>query len=82
MKLDHGFEIVTNHLSGHQIRAARALLDWSAERLAKESGVSLSTIKRAEKNVTSISAVATAIHDALWKGGVDFVERGVTLRET
>ena len=33
---------------GAQIRAARALLRWSASDLARESGVSLSTIHRAE----------------------------------
>ena len=35
-------------LSSAQIRAARALLRWSADDLARESALGLSTIKRAE----------------------------------
>lgn len=35
-------------LSGAQIRAARALLDWSIARLSVESGISVNTIKRFE----------------------------------
>jgi ribosome-binding protein aMBF1 (putative translation factor) len=35
-------------LSGSQIRAGRALLGWSARTLAEQSGVSESTIRRAE----------------------------------
>ena len=35
-------------VSVRQIKAARALLDWSQERLAKEASVSVPTIKRLE----------------------------------
>jgi transcriptional regulator with XRE-family HTH domain len=56
-----------------QLRAARALLDISAEELAMISGVSLSTIRRAEKKGTSISLVATALADILETNGVDFL---------
>lgn len=35
-------------LTGSQIRSARAALEWSLADLAKSSGVSLSTIRRAE----------------------------------
>jgi len=38
----------TYMLSGSQIRAGRALLGWSARTLAEQSGVSESTIRRAE----------------------------------
>lgn len=34
------------------LRAARAMLNWSSERMAKESGVSLSTIRRLELDGT------------------------------
>jgi transcriptional regulator with XRE-family HTH domain len=35
-------------ISVRQIKAARALLDWSQERLAEASGVSIPTIRRLE----------------------------------
>jgi len=31
-----------------QLRAARALLNWSAEKLAEEAGVGVATVRRAE----------------------------------
>jgi transcriptional regulator with XRE-family HTH domain len=35
-------------ISIRQIKAARALLDWSQERLAEASGVSIPTVRRLE----------------------------------
>lgn len=37
-------------IRGAQIRAARALLDWSATRLAQESGLARMTIQRYERH--------------------------------
>ncbi|MBX9455099.1 MAG: PAS domain-containing protein [Rhizobium sp.] len=42
--------VVAKALGSAQIRAARALLDWSGPELAARSGVSFSTIKRMEKS--------------------------------
>jgi transcriptional regulator with XRE-family HTH domain len=67
-------------MADYQVRAARALLSWSAEELAKQSGVSVSTIRRIEKGGSSISSVATAIHRTFERAGVEFTERGVLLR--
>ena len=67
---------MTNIL-GAQIRAARALLRWSAADLVRESGVSLATIHRAEAvdgNTTMTVANATAIRRALENAGVEFIE--------
>ncbi|MFN4140971.1 helix-turn-helix domain-containing protein [Aestuariivirga sp.] len=36
-------------ITGHQIRAARALLDWSAQETAERSGLTRETIQRLEK---------------------------------
>lgn len=58
-----------------QIRAARALLDWSQAKLAEQAGVSSMTVKRAEgsgKPPASPDAVA-ALRTALESAGVQFI---------
>jgi transcriptional regulator with XRE-family HTH domain len=59
------------------MRAARALLRWSASDLARESGVSLSTIHRAEavNGETAMTfANAAAIRRALENAGVELID--------
>jgi transcriptional regulator with XRE-family HTH domain len=61
-----------------QIRAARALLDWSQQHLADESGVSLATIRRIESDRGPDRSTAPnrdAIQRALEKGGVIFTAK-------
>jgi len=63
-------------LSSAQIRAARALLRWSAEELAKRSAVSLRTIRRAELAESSTALTVAndlAIRSALESAGVEFI---------
>ncbi|MGF1552372.1 MAG: helix-turn-helix domain-containing protein [Paracoccaceae bacterium] len=62
-------------LRAEQIRAARALLDWSQSRLAEAAGVSLPTVKRIEGKGPGRSAVDTlvAIESALEQAGVVFI---------
>ena len=63
-------------ITGSQIRAARALIRWSAEDLARESKVGVATIRRAEAedSASSITAAnADAIRRALETGGITFV---------
>lgn len=66
-------------ISGRQICAARALLSWRGEDLARIAGVGLTTIKRFEmerdvnKVPTSQVSVLSAIKSALERGGVDFI---------
>src|SRR6516225_8922244 len=65
------------NLSGAQIRAARALLRWSAADLVRESGVSPATIHRAESTdgkTTMTFANASAIRRALENAGVELIE--------
>jgi transcriptional regulator with XRE-family HTH domain len=77
-------------LTGAQIRAARSLIKWSAEDLARQSRVSLRTIRRAElaDQITSMTAANDlAIRRALEAAGVDFIDRngggpGVRLRHS
>ena len=62
---------------GAQMRAARALLRWAASDLVRESGVSLSTIHRAEavdgKTAMTI-ANAAAIRRAFENAGVELID--------
>jgi hypothetical protein len=76
-------------LSSSQIRAARALLRWSADDLARASALGLNTIKRAElaKDTTSLTVANNlAVRRALEAAGVEFIDEngggpGVRLRE-
>ena len=75
-------------LTSAQIRAARALIRWSAEDLARASAVGVTTIRRAE--LTEEKTALTAANDlsirrALELAGVEFIPEngggaGVRLR--
>ena len=59
-----------------QIRAARALVRWSATDLANKSGVGISTIKRLEvmSGVPAINiSTMVAIQAALESAGIEFI---------
>jgi transcriptional regulator with XRE-family HTH domain len=76
-------------LTSAQIRAARALIRWTAKDLARESAVGVTTIRRAElaEGETSMTAANDlAIRRALESAGVEFIDgnsggRGVRLRK-
>lgn len=76
-------------ITGAQIRAARALIRWRAEDLAKASGLGVATIRRAELldgPVTMTAANLAALLRALEAAGVIFVPEngegaGVRLRK-
>jgi predicted transcriptional regulator len=76
-------------VSIRQLKAARALLAWSQERLAAEAGVSIPTIKRLEAQDGPLggrSETGARIRSALEKGGVQFIDEngggpGVRLRK-
>jgi hypothetical protein len=77
------------NLTSAQIRAARALLRWRAQDLARESAVGVATIRRAElvDGQTSMTAANdAAIRRALEDAGVEFIDEngsgpGVRLRK-
>jgi ribosome-binding protein aMBF1 (putative translation factor) len=79
----------TSPLSSAQIRAARALLRWSAADLAREAALGANTIRRAEvaeKETSLTAANELAIRRALETGGVEFIDEngggaGVRLRK-
>lgn len=63
-------------VSIRQIKAARALLDWSQEDLAKESGVSIPTIKRLEAEKGDLGGrenTAQKLRAALERSGIEFI---------
>jgi hypothetical protein len=64
-------------LTSAQIRAARALIRWSAQELADASSVGVTTIRRAEltKSETKLTrANDQAIRRALETAGVEFID--------
>ena len=64
-------------ITGAQIRAAKAILQWSGSVLAMKAGVSLSSIRRVEGfdgvplNVSMNTPVS--LQKALEEGGVEFI---------
>jgi transcriptional regulator with XRE-family HTH domain len=76
-------------IGGAQIRAARALLDWTASDLAKKSGVARMTVQRFERHQgvpPSWPEKLSAVQAALELGGVRFTGRpdldpGVSLKQ-
>lgn len=84
--------VKTPALTSAQIRAARALIRWSAEDLAQHSGVSVTTIRRAElmPSGTSLTRVNDhVIRSALETAGIEFIDAnengggpGVRLRKS
>ena len=75
-------------LTSAQIRAARALLQWSAADLAKESSVGVNTIRRAEiagDQIALTAANSAMLRRVLEAAGVEFIDEngggpGVRLR--
>ena len=76
-------------LTSPQIRAARALIRWTAEDLSRQSAVSLRTIRRAELAERDTSMTIPndlAVRSALEAAGVEFIDEngggpGVRLRQ-
>lgn len=58
-----------------QIRAARAILNWSQTELAKAVGVSLVTIRKIELDqISPRSSTMVAIHNVLHSAGIEFID--------
>jgi hypothetical protein len=77
-------------LTSAQIRAARALIRWSAEDLSRATALSVTTIRRAElteKETSMTAANELAVRRVLEAAGVEFIEEnggggpGVRLRK-
>ena len=60
-----------------QLKAARALLGWSGEALAKAASVSLVTVRRCERDDADPKALAyRAIVRTIEDSGIEFTEDG------
>ena len=76
-------------LTSAQIRAARALLRWSADDLARETAVGVTTIRRAELTESETSMTKAndlAVRRVFESAGVEFIDEngggpGVRLRK-
>ncbi|MCD4514151.1 transcriptional regulator [Brucella pseudogrignonensis] len=65
-----------SHITGSQIRAARALVRWRAEDLAREAKIGVATVRRAEakdRDHGMTEANEAAVQAALEAAGVIFV---------
>ena len=66
-----------NQVNRAQVRAARALLDWTQPDLASAAGIALATLKRFETGLrTPIPVVKAAIVRALEDAGIEFQNDG------
>ena len=66
-------------ITAEQIRGARAMLRWSAKKLAEVSGISIPTIQRMEAATgvpTSISKNLETIERTLRAAGIIFIDDG------
>ena len=80
---------MTRKISSAQLRAARALVRWSALDLAKASKVGVATIRRVEVidgEIPATPANEAALRHALEAAGVEFIDEngggaGVRLRK-
>jgi transcriptional regulator with XRE-family HTH domain len=65
------------HLTSAQIRAARALIRWSAQELAEKTAVGVTTIRRAELTASETKLTRVndqAIRRVLEAAGVEFID--------
>ncbi|MEP3669215.1 MAG: helix-turn-helix transcriptional regulator [Roseibium sp.] len=66
-----------------QIRAGRALIDWSRRDLSQNSGISEKTIQNFEnvEEYTPKPPIVRELIEALQRGGVEFIHGGVRLED-
>jgi predicted transcriptional regulator len=80
-------DVMKQDISPEQLRAARALVDWSRDDLAAAAGATARTIARLEAAGTEPrAATINAIRGALEAAGVEFIDEngggpGVRLRK-
>lgn len=76
MIVNQSNKIVKRLITSGQIRAARAILKWSAEDLAQSSGVGVATVRRfesAEGVPSGQTRILQAIYNSLISNGIEFI---------
>jgi len=76
-------------ITGAQLRAARALIRWTAQDVAEEAGIGLATVRRAEGTDGAVQMTVgnqRLVRQALEAAGVEFIDAngggpGVRLRK-
>ncbi|CAP57821.1 helix-turn-helix domain-containing protein [Gluconacetobacter diazotrophicus] len=65
-------------ITGRQVRAARALLNWTQERLAEQALVALTALKRleSERGLGVHESTTDQVRRALEAAGILFIESG------
>jgi predicted transcriptional regulator len=61
-------------------KAARALLDWTAEDLAREAQLGVATVRRFETGADVRIDTTKIIQAALERAGIQFIEAGSIMR--
>ena len=80
--------LVSNMITGSQIRAARALLGWSQQDLADKALLSETAVLKLEtQSADTRTSTILKVRKSLEKAGIDFITRsdgavGVVLRPT
>jgi transcriptional regulator with XRE-family HTH domain len=59
-----------------QCRAARALLDWSAQQLADQASIGVATVRRFESGSAVASSSVEAMIGTLAAAGITFIAAG------
>lgn len=69
------------YIAAGQIRAARGMLDWSREELAREADLSPNTIRKLEEGNVSLKKTMEAVRRAFENAGILFTEEEGIRRE-
>jgi transcriptional regulator with XRE-family HTH domain len=62
-------------------RAARGLLGWTADDLAREASIGVATVRRFELGEAVRPANIDAMRSGLERGGVDFIPAGAIIKD-
>lgn len=64
-----------HQIGARQIKAARALLDWSQDDLAQQTGLAVTTIRNLEAGFAPRGTTAGMICQAIENAGLEFIDR-------
>jgi len=72
----HMAKVTHESMTTRHVKAARALLEWTAADLARESSVGVTTIRKWEAGTHVRAESVQAIYDALVSAGIAFQNGG------